>query len=171
MRYRPEIYQKDIFHIPYRQLKKKGIRVLIFDLDNTLAAVEEHRTSPKVIQLFRTLQKDFKIFILSNNYPKRVSLFAKNLDVISVSFALKPLLFGYRRVRRIAHVSKDEMAMIGDQLLTDVWSAHRFGILAILVDPLSKKDLKVTSINRRIEQKIFDHYQKKKIFERGNYYE
>ena len=82
MRYRPEIYQKDIFHIPYRQLKKKGIRVLIFDLDNTLAAVEEHRASPKVIQLFRTLQKDFKIFILSNNYPKRVSLFAKNLDVI-----------------------------------------------------------------------------------------
>ena len=31
----PDMYQKDIFHINYKKLKKSGITCLIFDLDNT----------------------------------------------------------------------------------------------------------------------------------------
>ena len=49
---------------------------------------------------------------------------------------------------------KEQMCMIGDQLMTDILGANRYGIYTILVDPLGKKDLKVTSINRFFEKKI-----------------
>ena len=37
MKYLPDIYKKNIFDINYNKLKKKDIKCLIFDLDNTLA--------------------------------------------------------------------------------------------------------------------------------------
>ena len=35
----PDIYQKSIYDINYDTLKKRGIKCLIFDLDNTLVPV------------------------------------------------------------------------------------------------------------------------------------
>ena len=42
-RYKPDIYQKDIFHIDYSSLYQKGIRVLLFDLDNTVGTLAEKK--------------------------------------------------------------------------------------------------------------------------------
>ena len=63
------------------------------------------------------------------------------------------------------------MAMIGDQIVTDVLSGNKFGVYTVLVDPLGLKDLKITSFNRLIEDMIVKKYSKKGIFERGKYYE
>ena len=56
-------------------------------------------------------------------------------------------------------------------MVTDVLAGNRYGIKTILVDPLGKKDLKITSLNRKIESTIIKHYKKKGLFERGKYYE
>ena len=37
----PDIYQKSIFTINYDKLKKKGIKCLLFDLDNTISPAKE----------------------------------------------------------------------------------------------------------------------------------
>ena len=63
------------------------------------------------------------------------------------------------------------MVMIGDQLVTDIASANKFRIKSILVDPLGKKDMKVTFFNRMYENMIIKRYMKKGVFERGKYYE
>ena len=60
--------------------------------------------------------------------------------------------------------------MIGDQLFTDVLAGRLSKILVILVDPLNKKDLKVTKISRLFENIVINSYTKKGIFERGKYY-
>jgi len=62
------------------------------------------------------------------------------------------------------------MCMIGDQIVTDVLSGNRFRIYTVLVDPLGKKDLKITGLNRKIEARIVKHYEKRGLFERGKYY-
>ena len=36
----PDIYAKNIFEIDYEKLKNKGIKCLVFDLDNTLVPVK-----------------------------------------------------------------------------------------------------------------------------------
>ena len=35
----PDIYQKSIYDISYETLKNKGIKCILFDLDNTIAPI------------------------------------------------------------------------------------------------------------------------------------
>lgn len=50
-KYLPDIYRKNIFDIDYNKLKKKGIKCLIFDLDNTLALIDSVKVDIKVKEL------------------------------------------------------------------------------------------------------------------------
>ena len=44
-------------------------------------------------------------------------------------------------------------------------------IKKIFVDPIASKDLKITNINRYLENKIMTKYSKKDLFKKGEYYE
>lgn len=167
----PDMYQKDIFHINYKKLKKIGITCLIFDLDNTLALISEKKCPEKTRELIKKLQEDFLIIIISNNTRRRIEPYKKDLGIDAVALAMKPLTRGLRKIRHMYKLKKKEMIMIGDQLVTDVLSAKQFRIKAILVDPLGEADLKITNLNRKIEKKILDHYHKRNVFERGKYYD
>ena len=84
---------------------------------------------------------------------------------------MKPFTIGLKKVMKKYDLKKSQMVMIGDQLVTDIKSGIDFGIKSILVDPLGRKDLKITSFNRLIEKRIINNYEKKNLFERGKYYE
>ena len=59
---------------------------------------------------------------------------------------------------------------IGDGNRGLEFAGNKFKIMTILVDPLGKKDLKITGLNRAIETKIIKYYNKRGLFERGKYY-
>lgn len=170
-KYIPSMYKKSIFDINYDKLKSIGIKCLIFDLDNTIALIDTKLIPEEVKTLFIKLKKDFNIVIISNNTKNRISMFCDPIDITFVSFALKPLTFGFRKIKNKFNYKKEQMCMIGDQLMTDILGANRYGIHTILVDPLGKKDLKVTSINRFFEKKILKKLTKTGELERGKYYE
>ena len=69
------------------------------------------------------------------------------------------------------NVTPAQIAIIGDQFMTDMALGNKKGIWTIFVDALGLKDLKVTSFNRKLENKIMKKYQQQQLFERGNYYE
>lgn len=171
MIFKPTMYKKSIFEINYDKLKQMGVKCLIFDLDNTLGTIDCLECPIETKKLIKKLQKDFKIFIISNNNRKRIEPYVEQLEVEGVNNALKPSCRGLRKIRKKYGFKKDEMVMIGDQIVTDILSGNKFGIITILVDPLGKKDLKITGLNRYLENKIVKSYSKKKKFERGNYYE
>ncbi len=167
----PNMYQKDIQSIPYQKLKKMGIKCLIFDLDNTIALIDQKKITEETKKLLTDLKKDFIIVIISNNIKSRVQSYANYLDCDFVATAMKPLSRGFRKIKKKYHFQKDEMCMIGDQIVTDIYGGNRYGMFTVLVDPLGEKDLKITSINRFIERKILNDYQKKNIMKKGEYYE
>jgi len=169
--FKPDMYKKSVFDINYPLLKEKGIKCLIFDLDNTLALLEQRECPEEIKKLITDLKKDFFVLIISNNVKKRIIPYEKALGVDSVSFALKPFTFGLRQVVRKYHFKKCEMAMIGDQIPTDIFSGNRFHILTILVEPLAMKDLKITSFNRFIERRIINHHERRGDFKKGEYYD
>ena len=169
--YKPTMYKKNIFDIDYEQLKKKGIKCLVFDLDNTLGLIDEEKCPKEAKKLLKKLKKDFTIFISSNNIRKRILPYIEDLEIEGESFSLKPLPKGLIRISKRCGFKKCEMAMIGDQMVTDILSGNLYGVTTILVDPLGVKDLKITGLNRKIENFIVKNYGKKGIFKKGSYYE
>jgi len=59
MRLIPDIYVHKIEDIPYDKLKEEGIKALVFDLDNTLATLDEKACPERVKKLINKLNKDF----------------------------------------------------------------------------------------------------------------
>lgn len=168
--FRPDMYKKNIFEIDYKKLKKDGIKCLVFDLDNTLGLIEHEKCPEETRKLIKELEKDFLIFISSNNTQQRIDPYLEDLGIKGVAWSLKPSTRSLRKIRKNEKLKKDEMVMIGDQIVTDILAGKRYKIKTILVDPLGKKDLKITGLNRLIENKIVKYYEKRDSFERGKYY-
>lgn len=122
-------------------------------------------------KLIKELKKDFLVVISSNNNQKRIQVYLDELGIDGFAWSLKPSTKGLSRIRKKYKLKKEEMCMIGDQIVTDILSGKLFHIKTILVDPLGEKDLKITGLNRKIENLIVRKYEKKGIFKRGNYYE
>ena len=86
---------------------------------------------------------------------------SKLLDIPYIYFAKKPLKYGFKKAKEILNIEENNtIAVIGDQVLTDVLGANRCNMYSILVKPLHNKDIFVTKINRLIENKILRKYFK-----------
>lgn len=168
----PDIYQKSIYDIDYKKLKKAGIKCLIFDLNNTLAPLSESIPNRHLKDLFAYLESlKFKIVILSNASKSRVKPFKEKLNVDSAFKSRKPSKKKYQKILSLYHLKVHEIASIGDQLHTDIYGANQMGFISILVNPISKKDNLSVQTFQILEQKIYQQLEKKSILKKGVYYE
>ena len=163
----PDMYQKDIFTIPYQKLKEMGYQLLIFDLDNTIGSIKEKTCNFKTIDFLNQLSKDFQIVIASNSHKKRVQSFCRNLKCKYYSLSLKPTLKVLRKIKKDYNIDYQKMVIIGDQVVTDILVGNRKSLLTILVDPILNYDLKITGFNRLVEKIL----NKKNGIIKGQYYE
>lgn len=167
-KFRPKMYYQDIFHINYSLLKAKGIKMLIFDIDNTTVKVNDKLPSIEIKNLLKKLKDNFTVALASNNKSVRVKEIGKFLGVHAFYSVLKPT----KKLKRLLHhkqynIKMEEIAIIGDQIVTDIFMGNRLNMLTILVDPLEEQDLKVTYFNRFLEKRIMKRIK----FVRGEYYE
>ena len=89
----------------------------------------------------------FNVILMSNSNKSRVLPFRNALEIDSCANAKKPLTSGYKKIMKVYHLDANKIACIGDQLITDIWGANKMGMTSILVNPMSKKDRKITYIN------------------------
>ncbi len=167
----PDIYQKNIYDIDYNKLKNMGIKCLLFDLDNTLVPVKTDRPTKKISELFNTLERDFKLIILSNSNRKRLIPFKEGLNVDVAASARKPFKRKYLKIMDLYKYKEHEIAAIGDQLLTDIYGANKMGITSILINPIGEYEKIGTKINRFFESFVYRYLKKKNILVKGKYYE
>lgn len=170
-RFLPDIYAESIFTIDYKKLKNKGIKCILFDVDNTICPAREEVFYEETKKLLNKLKKDFKIVLFSNNFPKRITKFGNYYDVDIACLAVKPLSYKYRYILKKYSLKKSEVAAIGDQLLTDIQGGNNVGITTILVNPISHLDERETWLNRQIEKKIFNVFEKKDMLVKERYYD
>ena len=171
-KFMPDIYQKSIYYINYDKLYKKGVRCIIFDLDNTITPSYIKEPTKRLKKLFEELKdKGFKLIIMSNSPKYRIEPFKTYLGVDACAFSLKPRKDKYIKIMERFKYKSSEIAAIGDQLITDIWGANRLDITSILVNPLTEKDYSMTLINRLLERIIYGNLEKKELFIRGRYFE
>ena len=119
------------------ELRERGVRLLLCDLDFTLAPKSVSHADEAVLSWIAGMKEaGIAVMILSNNRsPARVEAFCAELGIPYVGHAGKPSVRGFREAMEKAGVTPEETAMLGDKLLTDVLGANRSGVLSLMVEP------------------------------------
>ena len=166
----PNMYQESIYSINYKKMYKKGIRLLLFDLDNTCVPYHSTDISSDLKELFKKLKKQgFNVLIFSNSPAKRLKNFSELGEYNYMS--LKPLPFNFYKMLRKYNLEKEEVCIIGDQLLTDILGGNLVGINTCLIKPLSGGEFLFTRFSRKIETLIFRRLARKKLLNEGEFYD
>lgn len=168
----PDKYQKSVYTINYKKLKREGFKCIVFDLDNTLVPINVIDANKRLKNLINDVKMiGFKVIIMSNSPKSRVMAFQKSLVVDCVPFALKPRKEKYEKILKIYNLKEKEVCSIGDQLFTDVLGANRVGITSILVNAMSSNDHHIKFIYKFLEKAIWRVLSKKDLLIKGKYYD
>ena len=158
----PKDYVKTIHDIDYDKLFQMGIRGIMFDIDNTLAAFDAPYPTKEVIALFDQLRVNgFEVCLVSNNSHKRVHKYNEKLGVAAFPRANKPLTTNLRKAMSSMGTTTKQTVFVGDQLFTDVWAGNAIGFRTILVKPIQDKEQLITRVKRGLEKLILKSYIKK----------
>lgn len=151
--FRPNEYLDSIYQVDYASLKNKGIKGIIFDLDETLLAKEKLEISPSLFSFIEGLKdKGFSLFLLSNSSrTARIEYAAKTFNIPFSSFSMKPLPFAFDKARKIMGTKIEETVVIGDQLFMDIWGGNSFGMYTVLVKPMNPEKLWIRQLMRQAE--------------------
>jgi HAD superfamily phosphatase (TIGR01668 family) len=151
----PKQYVQDIQQVDLKNLKKKGIKGIIMDLDNTLVPWNDDAVFPEIIEWIKEVKKSgFKACIVSNNRAQRREEITKIFDVPAFWRAVKPRRRTFRKAIRMMGLKPSQVAVIGDQVFTDILGGNRLGLYTILVHPLNKREYFGTMCMRKIEKVV-----------------
>ncbi len=158
----PDYAVSSAYDIPYEKLYERGIRALIFDIDNTLTEHGKPATERAIALMDRLKQIGFRVCLLSNNKEARVKMFNEKIQVDYIYKAGKPGRGGYERAMEKMGSTRETTVFVGDQLFTDVWGAKRTGIEAWLVEPIDKQEEIQIVLKRYLEKIVLKQYERKR---------
>ena len=164
----PNEYIKRVEEISIELLRKNNIKALMLDVDNTLINYSR-KMEETIDEWVKTMKKNsIELYILSNSNKKdKIIEIANRLDIRYVYFAKKPLKSGFKKVQKSLGIPFENIAIVGDQIFTDIIGGNRCNMFSILVDPIEAKDFWYTAFKRPIEKKIVEKYLKIKQKNKG----
>lgn len=158
----PDLRVPSIYGIDLEQLWNLGVRGVLCDLDNTLIEWDNRQPTPEMLQwMQRVKERGFQVCLLSNNSIQRVQEIAGLVDVPFFAPARKPLLRVFQQAQRSMGLQPEQIAMVGDQMFTDILGGNRLGMYTIWVYPLSSKEFFGTRFTRILEKLILRQLEAK----------
>ena len=160
------IFMPDLYFPAFRAftpelLRSIGVRALILDVDNTLAPYEEALPSDEVKAWLGALaDAGIRCGIVSNNRSERIALFNRDIGLPIICSGGKPFPHSVVRMMRLLGAKKEETALLGDQIFTDVLAAKCAGVRAFLVPPIRDRRDILTKAKRFFERPILERSRK-----------
>ena len=159
----PDLYLNSVIDINATLLKKNKLEALILDVDNTLIDYYKNLIDGAEDWCENLKSEGIKCIILSNsNKIEKVETVAKKLGIKYVMFAKKPLKSGFKKALEKLEMKPEQVAVVGDQIFTDVVGAKRMKMFSILVKQVGEKDIFITKVKRPIENAIIKKYLREK---------
>ncbi len=154
----PSAYDYD-----YEKAFSRGIRGILFDIDNTLVPHDAPADRRAAALVKRLKDTGFSVMVVSNNEEPRVRSFAALTGADHLCRAMKPLPGGIRKAISMMGLSKASVLLVGDQLFTDILGANLAGIESLLVRPLDlSTDTPKIRFKRRLEYPVLKMYLRQK---------
>lgn len=142
-------------------LSARGITALLLDIDNTIALWRSSEIAPVVrAWLDRVRDDGIEICLLSNSRrPTRCKRIAGDLGLPYIAWAGKPRLGGFlRALALLGRGGPAGVAMVGDQLFTDILGGNRAGLCTVFVEALSPREFFGTKLLRPLERWILRRF-------------
>lgn len=154
----PDQQVASIADISLDNLRNLGIRGILLDFDNTLVKWNSQSLPNQVIKWIKAAKKmGFSLCIVSNAISFRLQRIAQRLHIPFVPQACKPLTLGINKAIKLLKLNTSEVAMVGDQLFTDILAGSWNGMHTIWVRPPELYEQKWMKLVRHIETLIHDN--------------
>ena len=156
----PDYKLKSIDDIDFKIFKIRNIKYVLLDIDNTLVAYTSPYADDRARNVLAKLTENgIGYAFVSNNHRERVEKFAAEFGKFYVHDSGKPLLFGIKRAMRHLGAKRNNTALIGDQVFTDVYAGKRAGLLTFMVEPIEAKETPFFGIKRKLEKIVLKNYK------------
>ena len=133
---RPRRIHKKISDITPQELRELGAKAAAVDLDNTLAYDGSFTPFEDAVPWVQSMKAaGIPIVLFTNTYHLRAKIMGRKFGLPYVSPGQKPAAWGFHKCAAMLGVKVGELAMIGDQLFTDIRGANNAGAISILVRP------------------------------------
>ncbi|MDR2660949.1 MAG: YqeG family HAD IIIA-type phosphatase [Lactobacillaceae bacterium] len=151
----PQFTVERIWGISPITLKKMGVTTILADLDNTLVAWNKADGDTDFFEWHNLLIKNnIQLIVVSNNTTSRVARAVKPFGLPFESWSMKPFPRGILKTLKDFNLNKDEVIMVGDQIMTDIIAANLAKVKSVLVKPLVNTDGILTKTNRAIANMV-----------------
>lgn len=138
----PRYRFRSVLDITPEDLKKMGAEAVALDIDNTLAPDGTfHYVDGASEWVERIKAAGFPMMIVSNGSFIRVAPIAKHFGLPYVCFSGKPKPKGLLKAAERMATPIEKVAMIGDQLFSDIKAANSCGAIAVRTDPTKGRNL------------------------------
>ena len=153
--FKPDFYLKNIFSVTPEFLKENGIKALLLDADNTLCIYHTDYPVDGVLNWIEDMQRNsIDLHILSNGKQGRLTNFAKNVNLPCFYLSLKPLPFKISKAVKKLGFKKNQVALVGDQMFTDILGGNLARVKTIWLDYIEIEESFSFRFKRKIEDKI-----------------
>ncbi len=127
----PDKIVDSVYDLDLDALYEQGVRLILADLDNTIARYGEKDPSDRLKAWKRQIEgRGMTLFVLSNGRkPARSKRFCTGF-VPYISHASKPWSKNFHKAMELNRRKQSETIIVGDQIFTDIWGGHNAGIRA-----------------------------------------
>ncbi|MFH7242166.1 MAG: YqeG family HAD IIIA-type phosphatase [Spirulina sp.] len=130
-----------VFALSPDLMRHHNLRGLILDVDDTLVPLRQAESDPDLAVWMASIKAVGEVWLVSNNVnSSRIKRIATPLDVPYLTSAGKPSRRKLKQALEAMDLPPEQVAMVGDRLLTDVLAGNRLGLFTILVDPMPTLD-------------------------------
>jgi HAD superfamily phosphatase (TIGR01668 family) len=158
----PDYIFRDYSSVTPEFLKSIGVKLVICDIDNTIAPYEVAVPDAQIEAWFTSMKDAGITFVfVSNNHAERAELFNQSLGLKVYADAKKPLTKALTQALSDAGLSPKDGASLGDQIFTDVLAGQFRGLQTILVPPIKDKTNLFFRSKRVLERPFIAAYFKK----------
>lgn len=160
----PNEHLTSVLEITPEWLSARHLRGLILDLDNTLVPYGSEFHTPELEAWANALRTaNIQARLVSNALPERIKRWAEQLGFPGVGAlgrgsAAKPLPSAFLRAARAMNLQPRDIAVVGDQLFTDVLGGNLIGAYTVMVVPLSQNALPHTRLARALERMVLNSH-------------
>lgn len=158
----PDVYIESAYKLDTELLLKRSIKVIIFDIDNTLVPYSVKDCPDETETFLKGLEEKGLIpCFVSNNGKERVERFN-----VGKRFAVhkggKPLKKSALEVARYFGVQCENIAVVGDQIFTDIAFGKNAGAFTVLCPPIDSKNEPWYFVFKRLGEKMILYFYGKR---------